>query len=135
MAAKVTTPGRASYGYKRLLAAAVRKFAVLGLLLALPTAEAAEVDRATGLIKQPGWEQVRAQCGGCHSYGLIIHQRADRDAWQDMIRWMQRTQNLWEFPPDVEAAIIGYLAANYPPQGEYRRAPLPPHLMPVAESR
>ena len=32
--------------------------------------------------------------------------------------------------PDVEKKIIGYLAANYPPQEDRRRAPIPPDLMP-----
>jgi len=49
-----------------------------------------------------------------------------------MIRWMQATQNLWQFDPATEAGILDYLAKNYPPQANRRRAPIPPSLMPVA---
>jgi hypothetical protein len=45
---------------------------------------------------------------------------------------MQSTQNLWQFPADVEAQILDYLASNYPPQPNRRRAPIPASLMPRA---
>ncbi len=105
---------------------------LVGLCLLMPVAFAAEFDAASGLIKAPGWELVRANCGGCHSHALVIQQRADRQTWLDMIRWMQASQNLWQFPPDTEAQILDYLAANYPPQPNRRRAPIPPSLMPRA---
>ena len=97
------------------------------LALLLPVmATAGEVDAATGLVEAPGWQQVRAHCGGCHSHALVTAQRADRNTWLEIIRWMQRTQNLWQFEPAVESAILDYLAANYPPQPNRRRAPLAP---------
>jgi hypothetical protein len=102
------------------------------LLLPLP-AVAADVDEASGLIVNPGWEQVRANCGGCHSHALVTAQRADRKTWLDIIRWMQATQNLWQLQPEVETQILDYLAANYPPQPNRRRAPIPPSLMPRVE--
>ena len=93
---------------------------------------AAEVDTDTGLVLAPGWEEVRAHCGGCHSHSIVTNQRANRDAWRDMIRWMQRTQNLWELPAKSEAEILDYLAANYGPDTtRQRRAPIPPDLMPT----
>ena len=95
-------------------------------------ADATDIDVATGLVKNPGWELVRAHCGGCHSHALVTNQRADRQTWLDMIRWMQSTQNLWQFPPDTETQILDYLAASYPPQPNRRRAPIPPSLMPGA---
>jgi len=98
--------------------------------LAFATAQAADVDADSGLIKAPGWENVRAHCGGCHSYALVTQQRADRQTWLDAIRWMQATQNLWQFPADVEAQILDYLATNYPPQANRRRAPIATSLMP-----
>ena len=73
----------------------------------------------------------RLHCGGCHSHALVTSQRADRQTWQDIIRWMQETQNLWLFDPDTEAQILDYLADNYPPQPNRRRAPIPPSLMPA----
>ena len=101
------------------------------VLLWLPLAAVAdEIDATTGLVKNPGWELVRIHCGGCHSHALVTGQRADRQTWLDMIRWMQATQNLWQFPPETEAQILDYLAANYPPAPNRRRAPIPPSLMP-----
>jgi hypothetical protein len=108
--------------------------AVLLFLIVLPAfAFADDVDAASGLIKKPGWEQVRAHCGGCHSHALVTAQRADRKTWLDIIRWMQATQNLWQFQPEVETQILDYLAANYPPQPNRRRAPIPQSLMPKVE--
>jgi len=109
--------------------------ALAGLMVAftLPALAADEVDEATGLIKAPGWEQVRAHCGGCHSHKLVTQQRGTRQAWLDRIRWMQATQNLWQFQPEVEDAILSYLAENYPPQANQRRAALAPALMPPKE--
>lgn len=102
---------------------------VLALLLPV-AASAADIDKTSGLIKNTGWEQVRAHCGGCHSHALVTSQRADRNTWLDIIRWMQATQNLWQFQPEVESQILDYLAANYPPRPNRRRAPIPQSLMP-----
>lgn len=100
---------------------------------------AAALDPGTGLVKQPGWEDVRSHCGACHSYRLITNQRGSREDWQHMIRWMQRTANLWQLPHDAEVRILDYLSTHYasryrdenrkPPQ---RRKPLPPELMPAS---
>ena len=43
---------------------------------------------------------------------------------------MQAKQNLWQFEPETEKKIVAYLAANYPPQADRRRAAIPPDLMP-----
>lgn len=99
-------------------------------ILAAPAIAESETDTTTGLIIAPGWEHVRAHCGGCHSHALVTGQRADRQTWLDMIRWMQESQNLWQFEPATESAILDYLAANYPPQPNRRRAPIPTSLMP-----
>ena len=106
------------------------------LIVVLPVlAFAADVDPDSGLVKQPGWEDVRTHCGACHSFSLVTNQRGSRDTWRDMIRWMQRTQNLWELPADSEARILDYLADNYGPETtRQRRPPIPPDLMPATES-
>lgn len=91
---------------------------------------AQELDESTGLVVADGWQLVRIHCGGCHSHALVTGQRADRQTWLDIIRWMQATQNLWLFDPKTETGILDYLAANYPPQENRRRAPIPPSLMP-----
>ena len=108
----------------------MKKIIIACLLLPFVVGAQNNIDAATGLIVAPGWENVRAHCGGCHSHALVTQQRADRQTWLDMIRWMQASQNLWQFVPDTEAEILDYLATNYPPQASRRRAPIPANLMP-----
>ncbi len=107
-----------------------RLWLTVAILLLSMRVFAAELDASTGLIIAPGWEHVRAHCGGCHSHAQVTQQRADRETWLGLIRWMQATQNLWQFPPDIEAQILDYLAENYPPEPNRRRAPIRPDLMP-----
>jgi len=109
------------------------KLALILLLVSPVLALAEGIDESTGLIKNQGWQQVRAHCGGCHSHALVTSQRADRNTWQEIIRWMQATQNLWQFQPEVETQILDYLATSYPPQPNRRRAPIPATLMPAAK--
>jgi hypothetical protein len=111
----------------------MRNAVLLAILAVWSSQVCAETDPGTGLVIAPGWENVRAHCGGCHSHALVTQQRADRQTWLDMIRWMQESQNLWQFQPQVEAQILDYLAANYPPQPNRRRAPIPASLMPRAQ--
>lgn len=108
----------------------MRRFVLLAVLAILATPSRAQTDSATGLVLAPGWDDVRAHCGGCHSHALVTQQRASRQTWLDLIRWMQATQNLWQLQPDVETRILDYLAANYAPQPNRRRAPIPVGLMP-----
>lgn len=106
------------------------------LILAIASAVVAadmmvhEVDKDSGLIMAPGWETVRGNCTACHSAKFITGQRGDRKTWESMIRWMQRTQGLWQIPSETETIILDYLASNYPPDKASRRANLPPNLMP-----
>lgn len=95
-----------------------------------PAYGAPEVDAASGLIKDEGWELVRNNCVLCHSLKLVTSQRADRQTWLDIIRWMQATQNLWQFDAETEDQLLSYLSKNYPPQANRRRAPIAPDLMP-----
>ena len=89
-----------------------------------------ELDPFTGLKKTGDWELVRNNCVSCHSAKLITQQSGTESHWLGLIRWMQEEQNLWQFEPETEQKIIGYLAENYPPQADRRRAPIPPDLMP-----
>jgi cytochrome c5 len=75
---------------------------------------------ATGLIVDDGFEQVKASCTACHSSKLITQNKADREGWKKMIRWMQETQNLWDLGPN-EDIILDYLAKNYAPKASGRR--------------
>jgi hypothetical protein len=118
--------------YRSRGAGVIRKLTplILFLVVATPSSATDEFDRQSGLIIDSGWELVRAHCGGCHSHRIVTSQRADRQTWLDIIRWMQATQNLWQFDPPTEAGILDYLSKNYPPQAGRRRAPIPPNLMP-----
>ena len=93
-------------------------------------AQEVELDAFTGLRMNGDWELVRNNCVACHSPKLITQQRGSEAQWLNMIRWMQKKQNLWQFDPDTESKIIAYLAQNYPPQADRRRATIPPDLMP-----
>jgi len=93
----------------------------------LKAAQADDFDRVengihveTGLIFSEGFNQVRATCTACHSAKLVTQNRATRQGWEDMIRWMQETQGLWDLGGD-EDAILDYLAANYAPKETGRR--------------
>jgi hypothetical protein len=93
-------------------------------------AQEIEVDPLTGLKMDSDWELVRNNCIACHSIKLVTQQRGSATQWLAVIRWMQDKQNLWQFDPETESKIITYLAANYPPQADRRRAALAPQLMP-----
>ena len=102
----------------------------VALVVLLPQlALGTETDAKTGLVLAPGFEVVSSQCTVCHSTKLISQNRADREGWLAMIRWMQDTQGLWPLG-DNEAQIVEYLAVNYGPLGAGRRRPLPPGLLP-----
>jgi len=103
---------------------------VLALLSGGATANTVEVDSLTGLKMAGDWELVRGNCIACHSAKLITQQRGTAAQWLAIIRWMQKKQNLWQFDPDTEKRIISYLAGNYPPEANRRRAAIPPDLMP-----
>ena len=77
----------------------------------------------TGLIAADGFMSVVNNCTNCHSAKLVIQNRMNRERWVETIRWMQRTQNLWDLG-EQEDGIIEYLVTNYPPPKQGRRAAL-----------
>ncbi len=82
------------------------------------------LDPATGFVIAEGIDLMRAHCTGCHSSKLITQFRASREVWLEKIRWMQKTQNLWDLG-EAEPKILDYLAKYYAPTDTYeRRAPL-----------
>lgn len=103
---------------------------LLTVSLAQASATGAAIDPQTGLRVGPGWQTVAAHCSVCHSLRLVTAQRADRETWHEMIRWMQQTQNLWQFDPETEDLILDYLSGHYPPARIDRRRPLPDSLRP-----
>ena len=107
------------------------------VLFVASVADAGEIalDPETRFVIDEHWEIVKVNCTQCHSAKLVVQTRADRETWLEMIRWMQRTQNLWTFPSQTEAQILDYLVAHYAPtRSSSRRAPLSPSLMPPAPS-
>jgi hypothetical protein len=109
-------------------------FSLIGIALLAATAQGSaaepEIDPFTGLRMTGDWQLVRNNCVSCHSARLITQQSGTESHWLSLIRWMQEKQNLWEFKPETEQKIVSYLAENYPPQADRRRAPIPPDLMP-----
>jgi hypothetical protein len=103
---------------------------VAGIAFSSALATDPELDPATGLKMTGDWQLVRNNCVACHSARLITQQRGTEAHWLSLIRWMQAKQNLWQFEPETENKIIGYLAATYPPQADRRRAAISPDLMP-----
>lgn len=77
----------------------------------------------TGLVYAKGFDLVRGTCTACHSAKLVTQNRATRDGWKQMIRWMQATQGLWELGKN-EPIILDYLAKHYAPEETGRRANL-----------
>lgn len=77
----------------------------------------------TGLAYGTGFSIVRSTCLSCHSSKLIIQNRATREGWQEMIRWMQSTQGLPALGTK-ESLILDYLAEHYAPMETGRRKAL-----------
>ncbi|MDJ0813426.1 MAG: hypothetical protein QNJ23_06845 [Woeseiaceae bacterium] len=102
-------------------------------LLATPVmgiADEIPLDPFSGLKMTGDWQIVLGNCIACHSPKLITQQRGTREQWLQMIRWMQKKQNLWQFTPEIEDRILTYLAEHYPPRDDQRRAAIPRDLMP-----
>ncbi|QLE03006.1 monoheme cytochrome C [Galbibacter sp. BG1] len=78
---------------------------------------------ATGFVEGEGLEAVINNCTNCHSAKLVTQNRMSREGWLTTIRWMQETQNLWDLG-DQENDILDYLATNYAPKAQGRRANL-----------
>ena len=98
---------------------------ILMLVCVVPAfAAEQEIDTETGLIIGTGIEQDKKTCTVCHSPMVITQNKADREGWLEMIRWMQAKQGLWQLDADTENAILDYLATNYGPTAASRRPPL-----------
>lgn len=74
----------------------------------------------SGLHADPNLQTIIGACTSCHSSKLIIQNKATRDGWEQMIRWMQKTQNLGDLGKS-EPIILDYLAKYYAPKKEGRR--------------
>jgi hypothetical protein len=92
------------------------------------SADSARKDPETGLAVDDQLMLVKGQCTACHSSKLILQSHFSRDKWIERIRWMQRTQKLWDLG-ESEPAILTYLTKHYGPlerNFDGRREPLKP---------
>jgi hypothetical protein len=78
------------------------------------------LDEQSGLIIDKGLNVVKANCGACHSTFLVAQNRLTRQGWEDLIRWMQAEQNLWDLG-EQEVVILDYLEKNCAPKSTGRR--------------
>lgn len=78
---------------------------------------------ATGFKNDEGLQLVITNCTTCHSAKLVTQNRATKEGWISIIRWMQETQNLWDLGKN-EATIVNYLAKHYAPEQKARREAL-----------
>ena len=113
----------------------MKKIIKIGLLLVSSISltlslNAKEFNKETGLIIAPGMELVKANCTACHSAKFITLQKGNRATWLEMIRWMQRTQGLWEFDATTEVTILDYLEVNYAPDAASRRPLISKEFLP-----
>ncbi len=69
----------------------------------------------TGLIDAEGMFVVIGNCTNCHSAKLVTQNRMTAERWNETIKWMQETQNLWDLGENQEI-IVNYLVTNYPPK-------------------
>lgn len=74
----------------------------------------------TGFIEDKGMREVITNCTSCHSAKLVTQNRMSKEGWTATIRWMQKTQNLWNLGEN-EDVIVDYLAKNYGPIEKGRR--------------
>ena len=91
-------------------------------------ADGVPTDPESGLAIDATMPIVKGQCTACHSSKLILQSHFDRDKWIERIRWMQRTQKLWDLG-DTEKPILAYLTKYYGPLEtpfDGRRLPLSP---------
>ena len=74
----------------------------------------------TGLVDAEGLMTVVNNCTNCHSAKLVTQNRMNAERWNETIKWMQKTQNLWDLGEN-QKVIVNYLVANYPPIAKGRR--------------
>jgi len=78
------------------------------------------IEQESGFIVDDYWEIAAINCTSCHSGKLVTQNRASREGWESMIRWMQETQGLWDLGEN-EGPILDYLAKHYGVSNNGRR--------------
>ncbi len=106
---------------------AVQRSTVVRRATTLYATDTLQVDKETSLVIDDRLALVKANCTSCHSSKLILQSHLTRDGWRQKIRWMQRTQKLWDLGQS-EPVVLDYLAKYYGPEDrtfDGRRLPLP----------
>lgn len=85
--------------------------------------EVGSIDVESGLVIDNGFGVVKAQCGSCHSTKLVAQNNLSRQGWTELIRWMQKEQNLWDLG-EQESIVLNYLEKNFGPKNNGRRKKL-----------
>ena len=68
-----------------------------------------------GLPRTGEYELVAAYCAGCHSFEIVMQQRATRERWEYMLTWMSEKQGMVPLDADTEELVLDYLATNFGP--------------------
>ena len=123
---------------KRTVGIGLVGWGILGLLATSPvrpvltrnaaTTDSTRTDPESGLAVDEQLPLVKGHCTACHSSRLILQSHFSREKWIERIRWMQRTQNLWDLG-ESEPAVLAYLVKHYGPvrpSFDGRRPALPP---------
>lgn len=77
----------------------------------------------TGLKDGKGVLLVANTCTVCHSADIVMMNRMNEERWNTTIKWMQKTQGLWDLG-DNQKIIVDYLTTNYPMPKATRRTNL-----------
>lgn len=77
----------------------------------------------TGLHADKDLQVIIGTCTACHSAKLITQNKASREGWHSMIKWMQETQGLGDLGTS-EPIVLDYLAKYYAPKETGRRKSL-----------
>lgn len=91
-------------------------------------ADSLQKDPDSGLVIDDAMPIVKGNCTACHSSKIILQSHFSKEKWLERIRWMQRTQKLWDLGEN-EPVILDYLAKYYGPINapfDGRRMPLEP---------
>lgn len=77
----------------------------------------------TGFIAEGDYGLVIQNCVACHSSKIVTQNKMNEKTWRKTIKWMQKTQNLWDLGIN-EDKIVAYLGKYYAPKKEGRRKAL-----------
>lgn len=72
-----------------------------------------ETDDYWGLPREGAYELVAGYCSACHSLQIVMQQRASRERWRSMLKWMVEEQNMPPLDPQEYEQILDYLTEHF----------------------